>query len=55
MSRERSETVPNNDKRRMEFPLHEIGLIESPFTERENCPKQGTEDGSSAWLVIDPP
>jgi tRNA-Thr(GGU) m(6)t(6)A37 methyltransferase TsaA len=31
-----------------------IGRVESPLTEREAAPRQGTEGAPDAWLVLEP-
>lgn len=37
-----------------EFPLHPIGRVVSPLTEREQAPKQADEGAPDAWLVLEP-
>jgi tRNA-Thr(GGU) m(6)t(6)A37 methyltransferase TsaA len=34
--------------------LRPIGVIESPLTSLDDCPKQGSEGAPDAWLIIDP-
>jgi tRNA-Thr(GGU) m(6)t(6)A37 methyltransferase TsaA len=34
--------------------LRPIGHVESPLTDPADAPKQGSEGGSEAWLVIEP-
>ena len=34
--------------------LHPIGVVESPLHDPAVAPKQGTEGGPEAWLVLDP-
>ena len=34
--------------------LVEIGVVESPLTDRDSAPKQGDEGAPDAWLVFEP-
>ncbi|MFL5909639.1 MAG: tRNA (N6-threonylcarbamoyladenosine(37)-N6)-methyltransferase TrmO [Gaiellaceae bacterium] len=37
-----------------DLELTPIGRVESPLTDPDEAPKQGTEGGPDAWLVLDP-
>jgi tRNA-Thr(GGU) m(6)t(6)A37 methyltransferase TsaA len=37
-----------------DLELTPIGRVESPLTDPDQAPKQGTEGGPDAWLVFDP-
>jgi len=37
-----------------QYVLRPVGLVRSPFKSLADCPKQGFEGGSDAWLEIDP-
>jgi tRNA (adenine37-N6)-methyltransferase len=32
-----------------------IGRVRTPFEQREDCPRQGRDDGQSCWLEVDEP
>src|SRR5688500_9548713 len=34
--------------------IEPIGVVESPLTDPSQAPRQGTEGGPDAWLVVDP-
>jgi tRNA-Thr(GGU) m(6)t(6)A37 methyltransferase TsaA len=36
------------------YEIRPIGHVESPLTDREHAPKQGSEGAPDAWLVFDP-
>lgn len=36
------------------FDLRQIGVVQSPITDRADAPKQPDEGAPPAWLVIDP-
>lgn len=38
----------------MEFTLTEIGVVESPLKDLDQCPHQGREGAPEAWIVIHP-
>jgi tRNA-Thr(GGU) m(6)t(6)A37 methyltransferase TsaA len=37
-----------------QYLLRPIGVVRSPFTSKEGCPRQGSEGAPDAWLIIDP-
>ena len=37
-----------------EYVIRPMGIVRSPFRSLADCPKQGFEGGSDAWLEIDP-
>jgi tRNA-Thr(GGU) m(6)t(6)A37 methyltransferase TsaA len=36
------------------FEIKPVGRVESPLTEREAAPKQGTEGAPGAWIAFEP-
>jgi tRNA-Thr(GGU) m(6)t(6)A37 methyltransferase TsaA len=36
------------------YQVKPVGYVESPLTDRETTPKQGSEGAPEAWLVFDP-
>ena len=38
----------------VQYKLRSVGIVHSPLTSREGCPKQGREGAPEAWLEFDP-
>ena len=36
------------------FELRQIGVVESPLTDRDAAPRQGEEGAPAAWIVLEP-
>jgi tRNA-Thr(GGU) m(6)t(6)A37 methyltransferase TsaA len=41
-------------RQRIDYTLHQVVLVESQITTREEAPRQGDEGAPDAWIIIDP-